>query len=69
MLHEYMDLDDMVILLGNQYVDTISGLVGRVEMIGQDLSGVKQCLLQPKCLTDNKLPECHWVDIKKLEKI
>lgn len=61
--------EDVADMLGFNYSDKISGLVGVVVMVGQDIQGVVQALLQPKCRKDNILPERQWVSIDNLTKV
>ena len=53
-------------LLGCKVVDVVTGLTGIVTSIAFDLYGCVQAIIDPGLDKDNKLPERHWFDLKRL---
>lgn len=61
--------EDVADMLGKNYEDKISGVVGICTSVSQDIDGMICGLLQPRCTKDNKLPERTWFEISRLMEV
>lgn len=61
--------DDVADMLGLTYIDTITGFDGTCVMVGQDIDGLVQALIQPECSKNNIITTAEWFVITRLKKV
>lgn len=54
-------------LLGTTMKDRVTGVKGMVESVSFDCYGCVQAVLRPAAGKENKVPDAHWFDVKRLE--
>ncbi|MBR0879513.1 MULTISPECIES: hypothetical protein [Bradyrhizobium] len=56
-------------ILGTTQKDRLTGYVGVATGYVQYISGCNQVLVVPQMNADGKLPESHWFDVQRLERV